>query len=125
DSPHELTQAFSADRTRADRVLQEINARLNAVPRRSPLRGCQSHRPSPGGALVVRMAVPDTGLVVRALGDQPAEVKLRRFGDRFENAGLGQVEHGQPRFLNPPTDRSPRPYVAQITSAGPFAICLA
>jgi hypothetical protein len=71
----------------------------------------------------VTAGVPAGGIVVRALGDQPADLKLRRFADGYGNASLSVVPRGQPQLLRMPTDASPRPYVAQAQRTGPIALC--
>jgi hypothetical protein len=123
DSPGELAAAAPADRAQADRVLQEINVRLQ--PSTTKGQACRVARPVPGKPAIVTATVPAAGIVVRALGDQPADLRLRRFGDGFANGSLGLVPKAQPQLLRMPPDASPRPYVAQAQSAGPVALCAA
>ena len=124
DSPSELEAAAAPDRAQADRVLQEINVHLQ--PASTKGQDCRVARPAAGGGpAVVTATVPAAGLVVRALGDQPADLRLRRFGNAFANASLGSDPKAQPQLLRMPPDASPRPYVAQAQSAGPVALCAA
>ena len=123
DSPSELEAAPASDRAQADRVLQEINIHL--LPSSTKGRDCRVARPAPGKPAIVTPTVPPGGIVVRALGDQPADLRLRRFGDGFANASLGVVPNAQPQLLRMPPDASARPYVAQAQSAGPVALCTA
>jgi hypothetical protein len=104
--------------------MQEVNVHLQ--PASTNGHDCRVARPAAGGGpAVVTATLPAGGIVVRALGDQPADLRLRRFGDGFANASLGSVPKGQPQLLRMPPDASPRPYVAQAQSAGPVALCAA
>jgi hypothetical protein len=138
DSPRELATALSGERSQADRVLQEINARLTPAP---PLRGgvapkldqvtgrqtlrsgCVVIRPDHGAQAVAIAALPVSGIAVRALGGQGVEVKLRRFGDAFGNPPLGVVPPGRGQFLKLPSDAAKQPYRLQAASAAPIALC--
>jgi hypothetical protein len=138
DTPRELATAWSGDRTRADRVLQEINARLTPAP---PLRGgvppkldqatgpqtlrggCVVVRPAAGAQAVAVAAVPAGGIAMRSLGGHGVEVKLRRFGDGFDNGPVGVVPPGRDQLLRLPADAAPQPYRVQVASAGPMALC--
>ena len=97
DSPSELEGATAADRAQADRVRHELNVRLQ--PATTKRLDCRVARPSAGKPAVVTARVPAAGIVVRALGDQPADLRLRRFGDGFANASLGSVPKAQPQLL--------------------------
>jgi hypothetical protein len=138
DSPRELATALSGDRTQADRVLQEINARLTPAPAlrgavapkldqatgRQTLRGgCAVIRPDGGAQAVAVAALGLSGVAVRSLGGQGVEVKLRRFGDTFGNAPVGIVPPGGAELLKLPADPAKQPYRLQAASAGPMALC--
>jgi hypothetical protein len=141
DTPAELAVASSAERATADRVLQELVARLTpaSVPgagaapaleqagraRVTPSAGCAVARPAGGDPVLVTAAVPERGLVVRALGGKAVEVKLRRFGDGFGNGPVGTVAPGQPQRLRLPADASSQPYHVQLSALGGVAACAA
>lgn len=116
DSPAELARDLSSERSAADRVLQELTARLAPAPGRPA--GCSSPRRP-----VVSAPVPPGGLVIRAAGKQGVEVKLRRFGDAFSQPALGTVAPGEPKLLKLPADASPKPYVVQLASPTGVATC--
>jgi hypothetical protein len=72
---------------------------------------------------VATAALPAGGIVVRALGGQGVEVKLRRFGDVFANPPVGVVPPGRATLLRLPSDAAKQPYRLQAASAGPMALC--
>jgi hypothetical protein len=139
DSPRELATALSGDRAQADRVLQQIDARLTPAPplragvppkldqatggRQTVRSGCVLIRPDAGAQAVATAALPAGGIVVRALGGQGVEVKLRRFGDVFANPPVGVVPPGRAELLRLPSDAAKQPYRLQAASAGPMALC--
>jgi hypothetical protein len=138
DSPRELATALSGDRSQADRVLQEINARLTPAPpsrggvppkldqatgRQTVRDGCVVIRLAGGAQAVATAALPAGGIAVRSLGGQGVEVKLRRFGDTFGNPPVGIVPPGREQLLKLPGDAAKQPYRVQAASAGPMALC--
>ena len=116
DTPAELSADLSGERAAADRVLQELTARLAPAPGKPA--GCTA---TP--ATVTAVPVPRGGLIVRARGRQGVEVKLRRFGDAFSQPALGTVAPGRPMLLKLPADASPKPYVVQLASPAGVATC--
>jgi hypothetical protein len=137
DSPAELGADLSGERVEADRVLQELVARLAAGPSPSgqppaieqatggaSARGpCEVVRSLRGTPTVVTAVVPQSGLVLRALGKQGVEVRLRRFGDTFANAPVGAIAPGHPRLLRLPADAARQPYRVQLASPSGLAVC--
>jgi hypothetical protein len=123
DTLPELEGALSADRAQADQVLQKLDVQLAPLPAGARGGGCSVTRPAAGAPAIATATVSKAGIVVRAMGDQPAQLKLRRFADGFGNAPIAEVRPGQPMKLRLPADASPRPYVAQVQSAGPVAVC--
>jgi hypothetical protein len=141
DTPAELLADLSGERAQADRVLQELVARLapagassggaaptleQATGARSEHRGgCDVVRATGGTPAVVIAVVPSDGLVVRALGTHGVEVKLRRFADTFANAPVGTVTTTRPSLLRLPGDPSSQPYRVQLAATGGLAVCTA
>jgi hypothetical protein len=139
DSPRELETDLNDERTQADRVLQELVARLTpagvsssgtppvleqAVGGQPRARGrCNVVRPSGADSVVVTAALPRAGLAIRALGRLGVEIKLRRFGDAFTNAPIGTVTPGPTQLLRVPGDASTRPYRVQLTGQGGLSLC--
>jgi hypothetical protein len=138
DSPAELLSDVSGDRLQADRVLQELVARLAPSPGTSTgappavekasgtareVRGCTTVRPSAGAAVVVAAVVPAQGLRIRALGANGVEVKIRRFADTFDNGPVGTVAPGPAQLLRLPGDASTQPYRVQLASQGALGVC--
>jgi hypothetical protein len=139
DSPSELPAAFSAERVQADRVLQQLVARLSpteagsagtppaiehATGERAPGRGgCELVRPASGVPAAVTLVVPKAGLVLRALGRNGVQVRLRRFADSFANGPIGNVAPAEPQALRLPADASSQPYHVQLAGPSGLAVC--
>jgi hypothetical protein len=141
DSAAELETGGTAERQTADRVLQEVAARLTPVP--TPRAGAAPHVEQMGGLrvrqsgpcdvatpagaspAVMTAIVPKEGVAVRALGGRPVQVRIRRFADGFDNGLIGTVATTRPRGLRLPADASPHPYRVQLIGSGRFALCVA
>ena len=117
DKPAQLASALSGDRAAADRVLQEVAARLTPAP--GAPQACTVQKQT-----VVTAPVPRGGMVIRTAGRQGVEVKLRRFGSAFALPPLGTVAPGQPQLLKLPPDTAPEPYVVQLSSPTGSATCV-
>jgi hypothetical protein len=77
-----------------------------------------------GGAQALAIAVvPRRGVLVRAVGGQGVEVRLRRFADAFSDVPVGAVAPGAPRLLRLPADASSQPYRVQLASPSGLAVC--
>jgi hypothetical protein len=91
--------------------------------RQAVRRACVLIRPDAGAQGVATATLSAAGIVVRALGGQGVEVKLRRFGDAFTNPAVGVVPPGRAELLRLPGDAAEQPYRVQAASAGPMALC--
>jgi hypothetical protein len=70
------------------------------------------------------LVVPPGGLVIeQRSGAKEAELRLRRFGDGFPKAATASLPSGERAALRLPRDRSPVPWHAQLTVAGPVRAC--
>jgi hypothetical protein len=141
DSPKELLGDLSGERAQADRVLQEVVARLTpsagssegappaleqatgGTPRQR--KGCTTIRASADAPVVVMAVVPGQGIAIRAVGANGVEVKLRRFADAFANGPVGTIAPGQAQLLRLPADPSTQPYRVQLASQSGLAVCSA
>jgi hypothetical protein len=140
-TPAELEAAPSAERETADRVLQELAARLapaaapaaGAPPalelvtggRVASRRACDVVRPTATTPAVVTAVVPRAGLVVRALGNAGVTIRLRRFADGFGNGPVGTVTRAEAKLLRLPADASTHRYRVELAGAGALALCAA
>ena len=120
DDPEELRSAFNAERVQADRVLQDLVLRARPAGGRRDARGCRRVT----SAQPLELPVRPGALVVRS--DRPARValRLRRFGDGFDNPPSPLDVGPAGIVIDLAADRSRAPYLAQIAPAsGSVTVC--
>jgi hypothetical protein len=86
--------------------------------------GCLRYTPDERSNAVV-VAIPVTGIVVRG-GDEPVDVRVRRFSLLWTEAPLGTVAPGEAGLVRPAgPDNAPEPFAAEVKSPAPFEVCVA
>jgi hypothetical protein len=100
----------------APKVVEAVDNTTPADP------GCVTFTPDEGSRGVV-IELPLAGLVVRA-GDEPAEVRVRRYSHLWNEQPFGTVEANAAGLLRPAgPDKAPEPFQVEVSSAVPVDIC--
>lgn len=120
-SIEEVRGAAPIVRDRADVVLAR-SLQLSALPAPSwiPARGCRPVSHSAADRFT-GVTLPPGGGVLRVLGGEGGEVRLRRFGDSF-SASAGSVIPGRRMLLDIPRDTANEPWQASVP-AGRLELC--
>lgn len=123
DSPAEIADRPAAVRAAADFVLARAE-RLGLAPvERLPRAGATCRTVSPTGGVVEQQLAPGT-TALRAAGDGPVQVRLRRFGDDYGLVSFPELTGGAAGALTIPADGAPdRPWRLQATTGGPLRLC--
>jgi hypothetical protein len=140
DTPDEIARRLDPERQAADAVLAQA-LRLGLQPGTNPRRfgprprvdaaasgsvafrsGCVELTPTAAGALI-DVTVPATGLAVTAIGDAPAEARIRRFADTFPQAPLGTVAPRSTAILKIPERPGVGAWHLRLTPNAPVRAC--
>lgn len=120
-SPQELQGAPAHARAAADLAL--VRALAIAPAGAAPAGGTANCVPQ-GGGEPAEFDLPPGGFAVRLRAGQAPAIGLKRFGDAFTPLpGVDPAAEQGGLVVAIPPDRSGVPWVAQIGSAEPFAIC--
>ncbi|HEX8205754.1 MAG TPA: hypothetical protein VF587_06830 [Solirubrobacteraceae bacterium] len=119
---HGMRVAPVAPTGRVGRTPPKVTEAVDHTAEAGP--GCVTFTPDERiSGVVVELPLP--GLVVRG-GDEPAEVRVRRFSRLFGDAPLGTVEPGAAGLVRPAgPDKAPEPFTVEVRSGAPVDICAA
>jgi len=105
-----------ADAALADAI--RLRPRLAAAP--AGAGGCEDYDPPAPGTLGY-LPLPKTGLLLRARGGQPVEIRVSRFAKDGGGFEVGQLRPGRWAILRPGADPAPDPW--RLLMGGPLRVC--
>ena len=104
--------------------LEMLDVRPRPEPEPLPDATCRTVRPSGAPTASLSFAAGER-FTVQALGDKPADLRLRRFATEFlpSEKPFSEIK-GEPVAVEIPRDRETvRPWEANVASFGPFKVC--